>query len=76
MTTKKWPHPPVIVDCFTGQVHGAGWNDWHMVELKPETCCKHGAGECETCGTTDRRDYKHKTVGGKGAVARIPARRT
>ena len=75
MSTKPWPRQPVMVDCFTGAPY-AGWNDWHMVELKPETCCKHGAGACETCGTTDRRDYLHKTVGGRGLVARIPNRRT
>jgi hypothetical protein len=35
------------------------------------TTCKHGVGECETCGTTATRDAIHTTVGGRGVVARI-----
>ncbi len=43
-------------------------------ELPPRTSCKHGAGDCEECGTTDRRDVGHTTIGGQGAVARLRRR--
>lgn len=75
MSPKPWPSGPTTPTCFDDSP-GAGWNDWHMVPLEPRTCCKHGAGACETCGTTDERDYKHKTWGGRGLVAHIPRRRT
>ena len=70
---KPWPKPsPKKYEAFDEGYPGAGWNDWHFTVIKPSTCCKHGQGECELCGTTDRRDYKHRTRGGKGVVARIP----
>ncbi len=72
MSTKPWPKPaPEKYECFDDSP-GAGWNDWYMSVIPPTTCCKHGDGSCEACGTTDRRDHKHKTLGGKGLVARIP----
>jgi len=37
----------------------------------PATRCKHGRGDCEECGTSDRRDALHRTKGGRGAVARL-----
>ncbi len=55
-----------------------------LVEVEPQQClfpitfdtqvhtrCKHGAGECEECGTTDRRDVLHSTRGGVGSVGRL-----
>ena len=45
------------------------------VELPPKTSCKHGPGDCEECGTTDRRDVAHTTIAGRGAVARLRRRR-
>jgi hypothetical protein len=36
--------------------------------LPPVTRCKHGPGDCERCGTSDRRDVRHSTVKGRGAV--------
>jgi len=39
--------------------------------VPPKTACKHGRDECETCGTTNRRDVLHKTIGGKGVVGRL-----
>lgn len=60
-----WDRGPVEVDCF------GGWS----IELDPpeknNTTCKHGLEECERCGTTDRRDARHTTVGGRGLVARL-----
>lgn len=41
----------------------------------PATRCKHRPGDCERCGTTDRRDALHETIGGRGVVARIGRRR-
>lgn len=33
--------------------------------------CKHGDGDCEDCGTTDRRDVNHTTRGGVGVVGAL-----
>lgn len=35
------------------------------------SACKHKNKSCDKCGTTSRRDYKHKTINGKGIVGRI-----
>lgn len=43
--------------------------EWHGVFPRHNTTCKHGAGDCASCGTTDRRDVIHKTRGGRGVVA-------
>jgi hypothetical protein len=48
-----------------------GTHDWSYCVPPPKTACKHGLGDCEICGTSSRRDYRHKTVGGKGVIARI-----
>lgn len=74
MSAHPWPATPVVVDCFTGRQYGSYC--WHYSVVPDATCCKHGGGSCETCGTTNRRDHKHKTNGGKGLVARIPHRNT
>ena len=42
---------------------------WDVV--KPTTVCKHGEADCDKCGTSSRRDRKHKTMNGKGIVGRI-----
>ncbi len=34
------------------------------------TACKHGDGPCDVCGTSERADRPHTTVGGRGLVAR------
>lgn len=47
---------------------GDGWR--YTVEPF-NTKCKHGVGDCEVCGTYERTDRKHTTVGGKGLVARL-----
>jgi hypothetical protein len=39
--------------------------------IPPVTACRHGKGDCARCGTTDRRDVKHSTIGGRGAVGRL-----
>ena len=46
-------------------------NNWGSVELPATTKCKHDKYQCETCGTSDRNDKIHTTVGGKGLVARL-----
>jgi len=68
MPLTRWPYLPPSVDFEDSP--GVGWNDWYFI-IVPDTCCKHGHDECERCGTTNRRDAKHTTVGGKGLVARI-----
>lgn len=40
---------------------------WTQIE-EPRTRCKHGAGSCSTCGTSDARDVVH--------TARTPDKRT
>jgi hypothetical protein len=47
-------------------------NDWTIaVEEPSNTACKHGSTECIKCGTSQRQDALHTTVGGKGHVARL-----
>ena len=46
-----------------------------VVEIQHTTKCKHGLGDCEECGTTDRRDVLHTTRGGEGRVAKLRRRR-
>jgi len=79
MTTKKWPQPPKITTledrgtyngCFGG---GCTRVDDFTVK-KPTTACKHGEGDCEECGTTNRRDQMHETRGGRGVVGQAVAR--
>lgn len=67
---KRWPKPPVagppIIDdsLWTGPM-----------PVVPNTAqCKHGLGDCETCGTTNRRDVLHTTEGGRGAVGKLVER--
>jgi hypothetical protein len=49
--------------------------EWHGGFPQHRTTCKHRAGDCEACGTTDRRDVTHKTRGGRGVVAEKLRRR-
>lgn len=73
MCRHQWLRPPVRrhVDCFVGAVMDGTIDYWHFEVIVPTTCCKHGQDECERCGTTNRRDAKHRTIGGRGLVARI-----
>ena len=73
MSAKPWPPVPIAPEAFDANYPCC---DWSFTIVKNCTCCKHGDGPCESCGTTNKRDYKHKTRGGKGVVARIPNRRT
>jgi hypothetical protein len=57
-TIKAKPQPPVAISMW-------------METVDPKTACKHGKGDCDICGTTDRRDVIHKTQGGKGIVGRL-----
>jgi len=38
---------------------------------KPSTACKHGLGECEQCGTSERKDMLHTTTRGVGKVGKL-----
>ena len=81
---KPWPDGPRIVDCFMGadvtprplreegRMGQAGVDiyAWGIANPAP-TVCKHGEGSCEECGTTNRRDMPHTTVGGRGVVGRL-----
>ena len=60
---------PGIVTCSSlFEVHDGGDP---VPAPPPVTSCKHGLGDCERCGTSDARDVRHSTRGGRGAVARI-----
>lgn len=76
MSAKRWPKAPDVPDGEAtpspGAYGGARVDSWAPVP--PKTRCKHGAGDCEGCGTTDRRDVEHTTIGGRGAVARLRRR--
>jgi len=48
-----------------------GTHSWSYCIEPDTTACKHGTKDCEVCGTSSRRDRLHKTVGGKGLIARI-----
>ena len=83
---KPWPDPRLAAfDCFSGadlfptplrdaDRHGTRTGQdmygWGAPNPSP-TVCKHGEGSCEECGTTNRRDMPHTTVGGRGAVGRL-----
>jgi len=68
---KRWPEVPKDP---TGNVC-TGWGIESWGWPKAITSCKHGLGECEVCGTTDRRDVRHATRGGAGAVGQLIKRR-
>jgi hypothetical protein len=51
----------------------AYWCEW-WEPPPPVTCCKHGPGDCDACGTSDRRDARHSTIGGRGMVASLRER--
>lgn len=44
---------------------------WTTVTIPFNTKCKHGEGDCEVCGSYERTDRRHTTIGGKGLVARL-----
>lgn len=47
-------------------------DDWNHSIIKENTKCKHDAGYgCDKCGTSQRRDVKHKTINGDGEIARL-----
>ena len=70
--TKPWPLVPLLP--VNSLDLGTGCWTYGFIEVPPTTSCKHGAGACEDCGTTDRRDVVHTTRGGRGAVGRIKRR--
>lgn len=87
MSKRTWPKPPKpdpnAGNVCTGwrvsepdetPMHDRGISgaapSWESPRPTP-TLCKHGLGSCETCGTTTRREARHTTSGGKGAVARL-----
>lgn len=46
-----------------------------VVHDQSKTACKHGTGPCDRCGTSERTDTKHSTIGGKGLVRRLKDRK-
>lgn len=66
---KSWPR----VKCRRTDIFDDGMHitQYDRTSIPDNTLCKHGVGECETCGTTNTRDAIHTTVGGRGVVARI-----
>lgn len=44
--------------------------DWCLPE-PDNTRCKHGTADCEACGSSNRRDAKHTTKNGRGAVGSL-----
>ena len=69
MTQKRFPKVPPDPN---EHVNGMFTNPPAPGLFFPEsTVCKHGLGECETCGTTDRRDVPHRTEGGVGKVGAL-----
>lgn len=72
MSRSAWPRlPPLSPDdpSLRGKTIVETW-DFHF----PPALCKHGSGDCETCGTTERRETLHRTRGGKGVVGRLGRR--
>jgi predicted transglutaminase-like cysteine proteinase len=61
---KSWPTIPAPYD-YTGWGIEGSW------EVPSNTACKHGHGSCEDCGTSDRVDRLHTTLGGVGLVGRL-----
>ena len=68
---RDWPTPPSPHDRHDGIMITDCFGPLGVCVEPPTTSCKHGDGPCETCGTTDRRDAGHRTVNGRGAVARL-----
>lgn len=69
MTKKKtWPHAP---NARTPDEDIPRTCVEDVSEVPMTTQCKHGLGECETCGTTNRRDVIHSTRGGVGLVGKL-----
>ncbi len=44
---------------------------WTYTVVPFNTKCKHGVGDCEACGSYERTDRRHTTIGGKELVARL-----
>ena len=57
MSEAKRPKPVMMID------------EWGPTTEQTQTSCKHRDGSCERCGTSDRRDAKHRTRSGRGVVA-------
>lgn len=65
---KAKPHPPPR---YAPEPEGTYAGGFGATLIEPVTKCKHGVGDCETCGTYDRTDKRHSTVNGSGSVARL-----
>jgi hypothetical protein len=72
MNKHPWLRPPPVTTLE--ELAGPVLDNWHFEVIEPTTCCKHGHYECERCGTTNQRDFKHHTVDGRGVIARIPTK--
>jgi hypothetical protein len=47
------------------------WAEFPTPRLDVPILCKHGNADCDSCGTSERRDVRHRTVGGRGVVGRL-----
>lgn len=44
---------------------------FEIMEIKHKVYCKHNKFECDKCGIFMEKAYPHKTIKGKGLIARI-----
>lgn len=71
---KPKPFPKVQLDSTRVYDHTVCIDYGWFMEQYNDAACKHGRGECETCGTSGRRDVLHQTIGGRGKIARLMKR--
>lgn len=74
MNKKSWPVVTENRETLNGFFHCCfGTEPKRSDDVK--TTCKHGDGDCESCGTTERRDVVHVTERGVGKVGRLTRKR-
>jgi hypothetical protein len=74
MGTKRWPTTRTAVQIAPEHfplVPEPATVIYDIREVPDTTSCKHGTGSCETCGTSNDRDVRHRTKNGRGEVARL-----
>ena len=74
ISPKPWPKAPNAsrdFDAVGAVLCGIG----PLPDRPDQTCCKHGDGPCEECGTTNARDALHTTDQGRGVVSRLTTRK-
>ena len=71
MPEHRWPEAPDVPDAESRPQSGCSSPDFEPVIVPPRVRCKHGLYGCERCGTSDRTDTMHRTINGRGVVARL-----